>query len=109
MRHVLFICGRNRRRSPTAEHLFSSRADFAIASAGLSPDAETPVCSELLEWADLIFVMERVHQKKLSSEFAIWLRNKRVVCLDIPDQFAYMDVKLIELLAAKVGPFLKTS
>ena len=50
MKRVLFICSQNRLRSPTAERVFSNREGFEVASAGLNPEAETPVSSDLLEW-----------------------------------------------------------
>ena len=105
MKQVLFICSQNRLRSPTAEQVFSNREGFEVASAGLNPDAETPVSSDLLAWADVIFVMERAHRNKLSKKFKPYLKAKRVVCLDIPDEFEFMDPVLVRLLEAKVGPF----
>lgn len=107
MKHVLFICSQNRLRSPTAEQVFSNRAGFEVASAGLNPEAETPVSPELLQWADLIFVMERAHRNKLSKKFLPHLKDKRIVCLDIPDEFEFMDPALVRLLEAKAGPFLR--
>jgi predicted protein tyrosine phosphatase len=107
MERVLFICSQNRLRSPTAEHVFSNRAGFEVASAGVSPDAETTVSPELLEWADVIFVMERAHRNKLSREFGALLHSKRIICLDIPDEFEYMDPALVRLLEAKAGPFFQ--
>jgi predicted protein tyrosine phosphatase len=107
MKRVLFICGQNRLRSPTAEQVFSSRLGFEVASAGLNPDAETTVSPELLEWADVIFVMERAHRNKLSKRFRAYLGSKSIICLDIPDQFDYMDPVLIKLLETKVGPFFQ--
>lgn len=105
MRRALFICGRNRLRSPTAERLFQGRGGFETASAGLNPDADVPVSPELLEWADLIFVMENAQRAKLAKSFGPRLRNKKVVCLGIPDDYDYMDPALIRLLEAKAGPF----
>jgi predicted protein tyrosine phosphatase len=107
MKHVLFVCTQNRLRSPTAEQIFSNRQGFEVASAGLDSSAGTPVSPELLEWADVIFVMEQSHRTKLSKRFRPHLKNKRVICLDIPDQFAYMDPALIHLLETKVGPFFQ--
>ena len=107
MKHVLFICSQNRLRSPTAEQIFSNRSGFEVASAGLNPDAETPVCSELLEWADIIFVMERAHRNRLSSKFCAFIKNKRVICLDIPDEYEFMDPALVRLLETKVSPFFR--
>jgi predicted protein tyrosine phosphatase len=109
MKRVLFICSQNRLRSPTAERVFSNREGFEVASAGLSPEAETPVCSELIEWADIIFVMERAHRNKLMRKFREHVKDKRLICLDIPDEFEFMDPGLIRLLEAKVGPFFRCS
>lgn len=107
MKRVLFICSQNRLRSPTAEQVFSNRSGFEVASAGLNPEAETPVSPELLQWADIVFVMERTHRNKLSKKFRAHLKSKRVICLDIPDEFEYMDPGLVRLLEAKVGPFFQ--
>lgn len=107
MKRVLFICSQNRLRSPTAERLFSNRPGFEVASAGLSPEAETPVSPELLEWCDVIFVMEKAHRNKLTRKFSPYLRGKRVICLDIPDEFEFMDPVLVKLLEAKAGPFFR--
>ena len=107
MKRVLFVCSQNRLRSPTAERVFSGRPGFEVASAGLNYDAETPVSSELVEWADVIFVMEEAHCNKLSEKFRPHLKDKRVICLDIPDQFDFMDPVLVRLLEAKVGPFFR--
>ena len=108
MLRLLFICSRNRWRSPTAEQVFSARPGVECASAGLTHDAETPVTPELLQWADLILVMERDHKTKLQSRFTSQVSGKRVVCLDIPDKFKYMDPGLVQLLEAKVSPYLPT-
>ena len=107
MKHVLFVCSQNRLRSPTAEEVFSNREGFEVASAGLNPDANTTVTPELLQWADVIFVMERSHRNKLSKKFRAHLNSKRIICLDIPDEFEFMDAALVKLLKAKVGPFFQ--
>lgn len=105
MKRVLFVCSQNKLRSPTAEQVFSGRAGFEVASAGTDRSAENPVSSELIEWADVIFVMERAHGNRLGKQFRAQLKDKRVVCLDIPDDYEFMDPMLIRLLEAKVGPF----
>ena len=92
---LLFICSRNRLRSPTAEHVFGKIEGIETDSAGVAPDAENPVTAEAIEWADLIFVMEPAHRSKL-NKFS--LRGKRVVCLNIPDKYDFMDPELIDLL-----------
>src|ERR1700760_3036590 len=102
MHRVLFICGRNKRRSPTAELVFSSHRGVVTASAGLDADSDTMLNSELLAWADLIFVMEKSHRTRLSRKFRNHLKAQRIVCLDIPDKYEYMDKNLVALLKARV-------
>ncbi|MEE3715410.1 low molecular weight protein tyrosine phosphatase family protein [Tumidithrix elongata RA019] len=105
---LLFICSRNRLRSPTAEAVFATYEGLEVESAGLDRDAETPLSGEVIQWADIIFVMEKMHRGKLSKDFKPWLKHKRVVCLDIPDRYAYMEPALVELLKKKVLPLLGT-
>ena len=102
MKTVLFVCSQNRLRSPTAEQVFSLRDDLDVASAGTNHDAETPLSSELVRWADLIFVMEKAHRTKVQRRFRTVLKGKRVICLDIPDDYAFMDPALVEILEARV-------
>lgn len=107
MKRVLFLCSRNRLRSPTAEHMFAERSDLEVASAGLAPDADEPVTAELLDWAELIFVMEKSHRARLNRRFKPHLRHARIVCLDIPDDYGFMDPLLVALLTARAGPHLR--
>lgn len=105
-RNILFICTQNRLRSPTAEQVFADWPGVETASAGLGNDAEVPVSPELLAWADTVFVMEKVHRTRLSAKFKRHLNGKRVICLDIPDDYEYMDPDLVDLLKQKVPRFL---
>lgn len=107
MRRALFICSRNRLRSPTAETVFASWPEVETDSAGLAPDAEVPLSAEQVEWADLVFVMERRHRQALLRRFPAAMRGKRLVCLDIPDDYTYLQPELVLLLERKVGPLLR--
>ncbi|MFM0285863.1 low molecular weight protein tyrosine phosphatase family protein [Paraburkholderia megapolitana] len=107
MTRALFICSRNRLRSPTAEEVFSSWPGIETDSAGLAPDAVTVLSIEQLAWADIVFVMESAHKARLSKAFAAHLKSKRLVCLDIPDRYTFMQPELIALLERKVGKFLR--
>lgn len=106
MRRVLFICSRNRLRSPTAENVFRG-PDIETDSAGLAPDADYVLSVEQVEWADLIFVMERQHRVKLKQRFPASLQGKKVVCLDVPDRYQFMQPELVEMLQQKVGQYLR--
>ncbi|MCD9085366.1 low molecular weight protein tyrosine phosphatase family protein [Stenotrophomonas sp. SY1] len=107
VRNVLFVCSQNRLRSPTAEQVFADWPGIETASAGLKPDAEVPVTPELLQWADLIMVMEPVHKRRLVERFQPWLRDKRVVSLGIADDYDFMAPALVQLLKQKVPPLLR--
>jgi predicted protein tyrosine phosphatase len=106
LKAVLFVCSRNRLRSPTAEQVFADWPGIETASAGLAPDAEEAVTSELVDWADLIFVMEKRHRAALQRRFRKHLARARVICLDIPDDYGFMDPALVALLRARVPRFL---
>ena len=106
MKTVLFVCSQNRLRSPTAEQVFADWPGVETASAGLKNDAENPVTGELVEWADIIFVMEHAHRSKLQRRFKANLKRARVICLGIPDDYEFMDEALVRLLKAKVPAFL---
>jgi len=102
MKHFLFVCSQNRLRSPTAEQVFSRREDIEVASAGTNHDAENPLTSELVRWADFIVVMERSHRNKVQKRFRGDLNGTRIICLDIPDDYEFMDPGLIRLLEARM-------
>lgn len=104
---LLFLCSQNRLRSPTAEQVFSTWQDLECDSAGLAPDATVPVSTEQIDWADIIFVMEQTHRNKLAKKFKPHLKNKRIVVLGIPDDYAFMEEGLVKLLTAKVPQFLR--
>lgn len=107
MKRALFICSQNRLRSPTAEQVFSTWLGVDTDSAGLGGDATVPLSPEQIEWATIIFVMEKAHRSRLASRFRRHLNGKRVICLDIPDDYEYMQPELVKLLIAKAGPFLR--
>lgn len=66
----------------------------------------TPLTAELVVWADIIFVMEKAHRTKLQKKFRRSLKA-RVVCLDIPDDYAFMDPALVTLLEERVPGHLR--
>ncbi len=105
--NALFVCTQNRQRSPTAEQVFASWPGIDTDSAGIGADAEQQLSPEQIEWADVIFVMEKAHRTRLSQRFRKHLNGKRVICLDIPDDYDLMQPELVRLLEGKAGPFLK--
>lgn len=102
MPKILFLCSKNKLRSPTAETIFSDVEGWEVYSAGISNDAEVHVSLEDIEWADYIFVMENIHKKKLIQKFGKYINIQSIISLGIPDDFKYMDEALIEILRSKV-------
>ena len=106
MKTVLFVCSQNRLRSPTAEQVFADHPGLEVSSAGTNHDAENPLTAELVTWADLIVVMERQHRTKLQQRFRAALRGQRIICLDIPDDYAFMAPDLVQLLKTRMARHL---
>jgi predicted protein tyrosine phosphatase len=106
MKKILFVCSQNRLRSPTAEQVFSTWPNIDVLSAGTNHDAEEPISVELIEWADIIVVMEKAHRNKVNKKFRKNLNGKRVLVLDIPDDFDYMQPELVRILEVKVPRLL---
>jgi len=92
---LLFVCSRNRLRSPTAEAVLNQIDGVTAISAGINHDAETALSGDLIEWADRIYVMETAHKKKVSRQFSALLQDKPIRNLAIPDNYRYMDADLV--------------
>lgn len=101
--NLLFVCSENRLRSPTGEEVFSAYDGINAIGCGTNSDAETTVSGDLIEWANIIFVMEKAHRNKVAKKFKDLLKDKKLVCLDIPDNYDRMDPILIRILENKVS------
>ena len=105
--HVLFVCGRNRMRSPTAERMYRDDARIQARSAGTGGSSPHQISIADVEWADLILVMEEEYRAWIKQNFRA-MRLPPIKCLDIPDVYRYMDAKLVELIRESVEPLIKT-
>ena len=98
----------NRLRSPTAEAVCQGVEGVEAISAGTNNDAEQPVTGDLIEWADVVIAMERVHRNRLNHRFRAALKGKQLIVLGIPDEYDYMQPELISLLRTRlqrwIGP-----
>jgi predicted protein tyrosine phosphatase len=101
--NLLFVCTENRLRSPTGEAVFSEYPGINALSAGTNADAETPLSGDLIEWADVVLVMETTHREKVAAKFKALLKDKPLVCLGIPDRYEYMQPELVTLLQSRVA------
>ena len=68
MANILFICGKARKRSPTAADVVSRLSAVETDFAGLSNDADERLNLEHIKWADTIAVMEKRQLSRLRRQ-----------------------------------------
>lgn len=100
---ILFVCNLNMMRSPTGEELFRENPHLDVKSAGVDKDAVARVTVDLLEWADVVFVMERRQRNIIHKDFKDISPRKRIICLYIPDEYDFMDPDLVDIMKRKVN------
>ena len=103
---ILFLCSQNKQRSLTAEKLFDGYHNHRVRSAGTEANARINVSAGLIGWADMIFCMEQKHARRIREKYADKLQDKKLICLNIPDKFAFMDEKLQQILQQKMTAYL---
>jgi predicted protein tyrosine phosphatase len=103
VKRVLFVCRLNRHRSATAERIFCKRKDLDVRSAGTEEDALVRVNTRMIEWADVILAMDQQQVEALRRMFPSHPALDRVVSLDIPDEFLFLQPQLVELLNQRVS------
>lgn len=104
--NILVVCGKNKRRSRTAEYIFKNDKRFNIHSSGLSPKSERKISEKDLHWANLVFVMEDDHKATIRNLYKS-INLPIIEVLGIPDEYEYMDEELIELLKSGINETLK--
>jgi predicted protein tyrosine phosphatase len=102
--NLLFICSKNQWRSPTAELLFKNHPHHNARSAGTSDKARIRINQKLIDWADVLFLMERKHLDIIKQSFQ--LDKQTVVVLDIEDNYQFNDPELVEILKAGLAEYL---
>lgn len=103
--NLLFICSKNEWRSKTAETIFQKATTFKVKSAGTSKTARIRVQQKLIDWSDVIFVMEDKHKQILKTQFNV--TGKELIVLGIPDEYKYMNEELIAELQDAVAYYLE--
>jgi predicted protein tyrosine phosphatase len=103
--NLLFICSKNQWRSLTAELLFKDHAIHTALSAGTSDKARIKVSQKIIDWTDVIFVMESKHRDIIRQRFDF--TNQTIIVLDIADDYQFGDAELIEILSLSLADYLK--
>ena len=87
--HILFVCGRNQWRSPTAARIYANDQRIEVRSAGVGTQSQHRVSEQDIRWADLVLVMEPQHRARLQEMFRD-VQMPPIECLEIPDDFGVM-------------------
>jgi len=107
MKKLLFVCTSNIKRSVTAERLFSTCPDMETKSAGTHESATVRITQELIDWADIIFVMSEEkegHVSYLKDNFTV--SNKPIYDLEISDVYHTGQKELKKILIEKVVKYI---
>lgn len=104
--NILVVCGRNKKRSRTAESIFKNDSRFNIRSAGLSSQSDRKISEKDLNWADLVFVMETRYRARIWEQYK-QIELPPIEILDIPDDYEFMDEELVVLLTDKINSTLR--
>ena len=102
---LLFVCGRNQWRSPTAEWLYRHDERVEVRSAGTSAVSRHRVSAVDIQWADLILVMEARYRTWIVTNFRT-IKLPPIENLDVPDEYGYLDEELVDLLQRSVVPHI---
>ena len=85
-------------RSPTAAEIAPRRLGVTADFGGPGADADVVLDPGQIRSAHTIAVRERRQLMRLKRQFGPDLRGKRMVCLDVPDRFTFMEPDLVALL-----------
>lgn len=104
--NILVVCGKNKKRSRTAEFIFKNDNRFNIRSAGLSEKSDKKLSEIDLNWADLVLVKEQKQKDKI-MEIYKHIALPAIKNLNIADDYEFMDNELIEILNDTIDEILK--
>ena len=104
--NILVVCGRNKRRSRTAEFIFKNDSRFTIRSGGLSSKSDRQVSEKDILWANLILVMDHGQRNRIWSSYRN-LSIPPVEVLEIDDVYPYLDEELISMLKDRINGTLQ--
>lgn len=92
----------------TAEKIFQRLDGYSVRSAGTETNSRVKVTLGMLGWSDVVFCMEKKHIRRLKEKYDDVLKEKQIFCLNISDEYEFMDEDLIDLLESYVYTLLST-
>ena len=86
-------------RSPTAARLWNDICNEDTEAIGIYNTVHDH--ERWIKWADSIIVMEPHHRKWIADEYPEEYLKHKIICLDIPDIYFYMQPELVKILRTK--------
>lgn len=104
-KNLLFVCEGNLERSPTFEIWFKkNRPLYDVRSAGTSVYSDRRLTKELLEWADVVYVMDLEQEMFIDRKFPEFVCKVTVIgCNDVYQREGNRLFGLIEYWVKKVN------
>jgi len=84
--------------------LFKNHPVHTARSAGTNNNARIRVSQKMIDWADVVFVMESKHRDIIKKRFTI--PDQPVSVLEITDDYQFGDPELIEILRISLTNYL---
>ena len=100
-KRVLCVCSAGLLRSPTMANTLHKEYGYNTRACGSCEEfALIPISEALVYWADeIVFVNKDNYNDVLyEKEYADILREKKVVVLNLPDQFCWNEGQLVEII-----------
>ena len=77
--------------------MWKEHFNIETRSAGTSPNAKKTISVNDIKWANLILVMEGKHKNQIIAKFKQLVKFKKIIVLDIPDNYKFMDEDLVDI------------
>ena len=86
--------------------MFAKDPGLDVRSAGTSDEAMVRVNQRMLEWADIIFIMDDEQRRALADLFPDHPAVAKAICLEIADNYHFLDPVLVAMLRERTAPHL---
>ncbi|HMP75286.1 MAG TPA: phosphotyrosine protein phosphatase [Kiritimatiellia bacterium] len=105
--NILFVCGRNNRRGPTAERMYRRDPRMNVRAVGLGDTSARRLQEADLRWASLVLVMERKYIVRIRTGFPKVDPLPPIVSLNIADEYIFMQPELVAQIETAVTAALE--
>jgi len=85
--------------------MYANDQRIVVRSVGTSPSAKRKITQADLQWADVLLCTEKKHLQLIQQQLNALVLPK-VVILNIPDEYEYMDPELITMLEREIEEIL---